>query len=166
MKKGFTLIELLIVIAIIAILAAVLFSNIGQTPIRRSNDAKRLSDMHNLRTALTLYYTEHNGVYPADAASLATELVPDYIPALPRDPRHDRDGCDPSFVADVNRFPSAVDADGDYGYRYLASADQQSYVLQACLQEIKSAALEGDCDDATAAPPCFDNTIPVYDIHS
>ncbi len=166
MKKGFTLIELLIVIAIIALLAAILFTSIGQRPFIRSNDAKRLSDLQNLKTALTLYYTDDHRVYPADAASLATELAPTYMPDLPRDPRHDASGCDASFLADANRFPSSVDANGDYGYRYLASANQQSYVLQACLQEAENAALESDCDDPMAIPPCFDNTVPVYDLHS
>lgn len=166
LKQGFTLIELLIVIAIVALLAAILFTSIGQRPLRRSNDAKRLSDLSNMRIALTLYYTEQQKGYPANASSLSAELVSTYVPDLPRDPRHDAPGCDVSFLADANRFPGAVDAAGDYGYRYLASPDQQSYVLQACLQELDNAALASDCDDPAANPPCFDDSVPVYDLHS
>lgn len=50
LKKGFTLIELLIVIAIIGILASVLFSTFGATQTR-AKESKALQGMKNAQTA-------------------------------------------------------------------------------------------------------------------
>jgi len=69
-RKGFTLIELLVVIAIIgllATLAVVALNNARQ----KSRDAKRVSDIKQIQTALELYYNDENG-YPT---SLGTALV-------------------------------------------------------------------------------------------
>jgi prepilin-type N-terminal cleavage/methylation domain-containing protein len=60
-QKGFTLIELLVVIAVIGLLASLIAVGFGNAR-RKSRDAKRLSDMQQVRTGLDLYYT--NGGYP------------------------------------------------------------------------------------------------------
>lgn len=69
-KKGFTLIELLVVIAIIGLLStlAVVALNTART---KSRDAKRISDVKQIQTALELYYAD-KGNYPtqADGAEL------------------------------------------------------------------------------------------------
>lgn len=57
MKKGFTLIELLIVIAIIGILSALLFANFSGAR-ERSRDAKRKTDLTQIKNALQLYYND------------------------------------------------------------------------------------------------------------
>ena len=62
-KKGFTLIELLIVIAIIAILATLATVSYGNAQAK-ARDAKRVSDMAQLRTGLALYYLAESE-YPA-----------------------------------------------------------------------------------------------------
>jgi prepilin-type N-terminal cleavage/methylation domain-containing protein len=61
-KKGFTLIELLVVIAIIGLLStmAVVALNNART---KSRDAKRISDIKQIQTALEMYFTDHNN-YP------------------------------------------------------------------------------------------------------
>src|SRR3989338_6260996 len=61
-KRGFTLIELLVVIAIIGLLstlAVVAMSNARQ----KARDAKRVSDIKQVQSALDLYVTDKNG-YP------------------------------------------------------------------------------------------------------
>jgi len=64
-SRGFTLIELLVVIAIIGLLstlAVVALNNARQ----KSRDAKRVSDIKQIQTALELYFADQNA-YPAGA---------------------------------------------------------------------------------------------------
>lgn len=62
-QKGFTLIELLVVIAIIGVLStlAVVALNSARA---KSRDARRVSDVKQIQTALELFYNEAGG-YPA-----------------------------------------------------------------------------------------------------
>lgn len=65
-SKGFTLVEMLIVIAIIAILAGIIFVGL---PGFRNNalDTRRIADMKNVQNGLALYYSKCRA-YPSDAA--------------------------------------------------------------------------------------------------
>jgi general secretion pathway protein G len=67
-KKGFTLIELLVVIAIIALLSTLAVVALGSAR-QKSRDAKRLSDVKQIQTALELYFTYQNG-YPTAATAV------------------------------------------------------------------------------------------------
>lgn len=61
-QKGFTIVELLIVVVVIAILAAislVAYTNIQQ----RARDSQRKADLKTISTAVNLYYAD-NGNYP------------------------------------------------------------------------------------------------------
>ena len=72
-KKGFTLIELLVVIAIIGLLStmAVVALNNART---KSRDAKRVSDVKQIQTALEMYFTDQND-YPGGAAAATSDLA-------------------------------------------------------------------------------------------
>ncbi|MDP3995205.1 MAG: prepilin-type N-terminal cleavage/methylation domain-containing protein [bacterium] len=62
-KKGFTLIELLVVIAIIGVLSTLAVVSLNNARAK-SRDAKRVSDIKQVQTALELYFVDNNG-YPA-----------------------------------------------------------------------------------------------------
>lgn len=70
-KKGFTLIELLVVIAIIGLLSTLAVVALNSAR-QKSRDAKRLSDIKQIQTALELYYSDSNA-YPAAPAGALGE---------------------------------------------------------------------------------------------
>ncbi len=62
MKKGFTLVELLVVIAIIGILSTLSVVSLNSARAK-ARDARRLSDIKQIRTALEMYF-DSNMSYP------------------------------------------------------------------------------------------------------
>lgn len=70
-EKGFTLIELLIVIAIIGILASVVFIAIDPTErFQKARDAKRQTDVDNLAAAIVTYQVDNDGSLPSAITAL------------------------------------------------------------------------------------------------
>jgi len=67
MKKGFTLVELLVVIAIIGILSTLSVVSLNSARAK-SRDARRLSDIKQIRTALDMYY-DSSSTYPASCTT-------------------------------------------------------------------------------------------------
>ncbi|MDD5031956.1 MAG: type II secretion system protein [Patescibacteria group bacterium] len=115
-QRGFTLIELLVVIAIIGLLstlAVVALNNARQ----KSRDARRVSDIKQIQTALELYYNDA-GAYPADL-TFGTGSVSyggtTYTSILPSNPSPWNDGSCPN---------------SDYDY---SQADSTTYSLTFCL---------------------------------
>ena len=66
-NKGFTLIELLVVIAIIGLLSTLAVVALNNARLK-SRDAKRISDIKQIQTALELYFADQNA-YPGGTAS-------------------------------------------------------------------------------------------------
>lgn len=83
-QKGFTLIELLVVIAIIGILStlAVISLNNART---KAKDAKMVSDIKSIQTALELYYNDYNS-YPATLGNSIASGTQVYMQQVPNDP--------------------------------------------------------------------------------
>ncbi len=65
--KGFTLVELLVVIAIIGLLSTLAVVALGSAR-QKARDARRMSDLKQMQTALELYYTDRNA-YPIAATA-------------------------------------------------------------------------------------------------
>ncbi len=65
--SGFTLIELLVVIAIIGMLSSIVLASLNSAR-SKGRDARRLSDMDQIHTALELYYDKY-GKYPDSTLS-------------------------------------------------------------------------------------------------
>lgn len=84
--EAFTLIELLVVIAIIGILSTVVLVNLSGTR-QRARDARRKSDLANIRLAIEMYYDAQNP--PAYPTGITDALLGIYMSGskVPTDPR-------------------------------------------------------------------------------
>ena len=89
-QKGFTLIELLVVIAIIGLLSTMAVTALNNAR-QKSRDAKRVSDIKQIQTALELFYTDNNsyatstGTFVISGGSIATSTYK-YMNKVPDNP--------------------------------------------------------------------------------
>lgn len=74
-SSGFTLIELLVVIAIIGMLASMVLASLNSAR-RKARDARRLSDMKTMQTALEFYYDQFNRYPDSDLGGCGTWDTP------------------------------------------------------------------------------------------
>jgi prepilin-type N-terminal cleavage/methylation domain-containing protein/prepilin-type processing-associated H-X9-DG protein len=79
---GFTLVELLVVIALVAILASLLFGTV-QSQIRSAKVANSLSNMRQLAGALINFTAENNGRFPDWFSGSNSERIPWDLNILP-----------------------------------------------------------------------------------
>lgn len=79
-SSGFTLIELTIVVAIIAILAAIAIPEFSDM-IAKSQEGQSKGNLGTVRTALSVYYGDTEGGYPANLETLTTGHK--YLSAVP-----------------------------------------------------------------------------------
>ncbi len=124
-QAGFTIIEMLIVVTILAMLAGILIP-VLEDAAQSSRDARRSADLKNVQSALESYKRTYgtypstadawrgdmtnNGGYGYDAAGYIPGLVPEFLPALPKDPD--------------SRYP-----DADNGYMYRSDGTDYKFVL-------------------------------------
>jgi prepilin-type N-terminal cleavage/methylation domain-containing protein len=118
-RKGFTLIELLVVIAIIGILStlSVLALNSARA---RARDAKRISDIRQITTALEMYYNLNDN-YPSTTTALTTSTPP-LLRVMP--------------IAPIPADGTCLVAQNTYTYTHFpgtAGAGSSTYSLTYCL---------------------------------
>lgn len=153
-RRGFTIVELAVVIAVIAILATVVFVTLN-TAQGRARDAKRKTDIVNITKALEQYYST-NGTYPLPTNTtgglISASGVDQYwfvsggtswtnfatalsgkIDTLPTEPRND------TLAASNGGYAYAYYA-GDYTTpgRYCGTAAGQFYVLMYRTEFVKA----------------------------
>jgi prepilin-type N-terminal cleavage/methylation domain-containing protein len=122
-KRGFTLIELLVVIAIIGLLSTMSVLALNQARAR-ARDAKRLSDVKQIQTALELYYNEEGQypvatlVDPGDVISSSAGNI--YLASVPT----------PPTPVDGNTCPTLQPK---YTYTKTAGGTGGSYTINYCL---------------------------------
>jgi general secretion pathway protein G len=91
-QAGFTLLEMMIVMAIIAILTSVLWSNFA-TSLAKGRDSRRKQDLELIVKALELYYND-NKAYPTSLPDAGTAFTHPqnssviYMPKVPSDPAY------------------------------------------------------------------------------
>jgi prepilin-type N-terminal cleavage/methylation domain-containing protein/prepilin-type processing-associated H-X9-DG protein len=153
MRKGFTLIELLVVVAIIAILAAILFPVFAQAR-EKARSASCASNLRQLGTAVRMYVQDYDGQYfqhwyvtptywfgrldtrtTPPTAYRAEGLLYPYVKNF------DLQKC-PSFTGQ----PSYGSATAGYGYNvnYLTTGFGQAGVSEATIEKPASCAVFAD----------------------
>ena len=118
-KKGFTLVELLVVIAIIGLLSTMAVVALNSAR-QKSRDARRISDVKQIQTALELYYNDKGGYPPASTNQIATSTtygMTSYMATIPTPPS-------PSDCTNTTPY---------YTYVATGSAPYASYSLTYCL---------------------------------
>lgn len=121
-KKGFTLIELLVVVAIIGLLSTLAVVALGNARVK-ARDAKRLSDLKQIQTALELYYTD-NSSYPSGSS---VELGTTNYVCL-NNAGWAATGC-------TNPYMSSVPDDPTAGRAYTYTGTTSSYSVAATLED-------------------------------
>ena len=74
-NKGFTLIELLVVIAIVGLLSSIVLVSVNMAR-KKARDARRVSDMKAIQSAIEMYASDHNGNYFSTGGTLVCLGIP------------------------------------------------------------------------------------------
>jgi len=111
---------------VLAVVVLIIVDSLGG----RSRDTQRISAISSLQSLLSLYASDNSGNYPATLS----ELVPEYIPALPKE-------------------PSSHSSSG-YSYAAIGSGSNcTSYHLGVSLENTSNSVLKTD-NDASPQPVC------------
>lgn len=123
--KGFTLVELLVVIAIIGLLSTLAVVSLGSAR-SKARDARRISDIKQIQTALELYFADQ-GEYPIKVAP-ALELGADTSDVLTSAGFENDSAPTGGATVYMGKVPANFTSPATTGYDYL-SADGSTYSI-------------------------------------
>lgn len=124
-QKGFTLIELLVVIAIIGLLSTLAVVALNNARMK-ARDAKRVSDIKQVQTALELYYNDVNA-YPSALGTAVVNGSVTYMSVVPTNPTPTNDGSCAAALA----------------YVYVSGTPYSTYTLTYCIGGITGGIIAG-----------------------
>jgi prepilin-type N-terminal cleavage/methylation domain-containing protein len=147
---GFTLIELLIIIAVIAILATIVF--VALDPLARFQDARnarRWTDVNAILNAIKLYQVDNKGVLPGDidnaTVNLAYEIgngtscsVTCSMPVLTTE----NDCVDLNYLVGrgylpaIPHDPNAPNSSDEFTHYYVIKSETGALTIGACDEEL------------------------------
>ncbi len=134
-RKGFTLIELLVVIAIIGILSTLAVVALNSAR-QKSRDAKRVSDIKQVQTALELYFGDQNG-YPV--AATAVVLGSTGFTTLSSTGGFSGTATGTTYMGQVPSNPTPGGAD----YSYVSTSASGTYTLTFTLEGVTGGLASG-----------------------
>ena len=143
-EKGFTLVELLVVVSIIGLLSTLAIVALGSARTK-ARDAKRVSDMRQIATALEMYFSD-NDYYPSVASAI--NLGEDGALTFSETNAFNNDGAGIIYMGSVPKPPTPP-ADKYYVYKSL-NTDETDCTEKCASYEIefelegKSTGLEGE----------------------
>jgi type II secretory pathway pseudopilin PulG len=141
------------VFLVLTILGAVASSRLASVNAERSKerDARRLSDIAKVQTAIEAYYKDHHA-YPAHTDP-TTSYVNDLRPSLV-----------PAYLASIPQDPLLRNGSSDYGYRYCADKrSRQYYTLMANLENAPASSQDRWCISTVGPDDCSFSTFPRCD---
>ena len=123
-KRGFTLIELMIVVAIIGILAAIAIPKFADL-IRKSNEGATKGNLGSIRSALSIYYGDQEGMYPNTPTALTSGG--DYMASIPS-------AKTPNYHSDANTFllNTSTNDQGGWGYNNVSGNANFGFLYVNC----------------------------------
>jgi len=136
-RNGFTLIELLVVISIIGVLSGMVL--VAMTGFReKARDARRVSDIRQIRTAIEMYAAEH-GSYPGTGGQIVCLGIPSTEECWGGGP-HGSDSVNAALVTYLKQIPKDPSY-GDIGRVYWTYiyASPGSYWLPSPVNTINGA---------------------------
>ncbi|MFH1430371.1 MAG: type II secretion system protein [Candidatus Uhrbacteria bacterium] len=154
-RKGFTLIELLVVIAIIGLLATLAVIAVSSARVK-ARDARRISDVKQLQSALELYASSETG-YPIAGGALIPILGEDNATCLSSSGFEAT--CTAGSLVYMQRVPSNPSPGGvDYTYIKAGNCDTSictDYSIGFELED-KAGDFSGCCTATSSGISCTD----------